>query len=129
MNSGIEAGRLTASGKGLTEPIDTNGTPDGRDHNRRVELIVNHWIPLTGQFPSLSVSALVISPRDALGNPVNGSTPTNQLVLYAGMGSTSSGSSLFNNLGATTSIFPFDDTARAPNRSMHSAGISETMPP
>jgi outer membrane protein OmpA-like peptidoglycan-associated protein len=104
VNQGIDASRLVASGRGELEPVDTNGTLAGREHNRRVELIVNHWVPLTDQFPTLSISALVISPRDADGALVTASTPTSKLVLYAGTGSTSSGSALFNNLGATTAI-------------------------
>jgi Ca2+-binding RTX toxin-like protein/outer membrane protein OmpA-like peptidoglycan-associated protein len=104
VNQGIDASRLVASGRGELEPVDTNSTDAGREHNRRVELIVNHWVPLTDQFPTLSISALVISPRDADGALVTASTPTSKLVLYAGTGSTSSGSALFNNLGATTAI-------------------------
>lgn len=34
---GIEAWRMETEGKGLTEPIDTNETPEGRQNNRRVE--------------------------------------------------------------------------------------------
>ena len=35
---GVAAGRLTAKGYGLTRPVETNATPEGRAHNRRVEL-------------------------------------------------------------------------------------------
>lgn len=35
---GVPAGRLTAKGFGLTRPVETNATPEGRAHNRRVEL-------------------------------------------------------------------------------------------
>ncbi len=35
----IAAGRLTASGAGLTMPVAPNDTEDGRAKNRRVELI------------------------------------------------------------------------------------------
>jgi outer membrane protein OmpA-like peptidoglycan-associated protein len=35
---GIAPGRLTAKGYGLTRPVETNATPEGRAHNRRVEL-------------------------------------------------------------------------------------------
>ncbi|MBQ0076043.1 MAG: OmpA family protein [Bacteroidales bacterium] len=40
LKRGIEAWRLETEGKGLTEPIDTNDTPEGRQHNRRVEFII-----------------------------------------------------------------------------------------
>src|SRR5690606_32585475 len=35
---GIDAGRLASSGAGMTQPIDTNDTDEGRTKNRRVEL-------------------------------------------------------------------------------------------
>lgn len=35
---GIDAGRLASSGAGMTQPIDTNDTEEGRAKNRRVEL-------------------------------------------------------------------------------------------
>jgi outer membrane protein OmpA-like peptidoglycan-associated protein len=35
---GVPAGRLAAKGYGLTRPVETNDTPEGRAHNRRVEL-------------------------------------------------------------------------------------------
>ena len=37
---GIAAGRLTARGFGMRDPIDTNATPDGRAKNRRIEFHV-----------------------------------------------------------------------------------------
>jgi len=37
---GIGAGRLTARGFGMSNPIDTNLTPDGRARNRRIEFHV-----------------------------------------------------------------------------------------
>ena len=40
MNKGIEGARLTSLGKGLTEPIATNSTVEGRALNRRVEFVV-----------------------------------------------------------------------------------------
>jgi len=34
----VPAGQLTAKGYGLTRPVESNATPEGRAHNRRVEL-------------------------------------------------------------------------------------------
>ena len=39
--AGIDAARLTASGKGESSPIASNDTRDGRAKNRRVEFIVS----------------------------------------------------------------------------------------
>ncbi len=36
---GIEAGRLKAAGFGESRPVDENDTPEGRQNNRRVELV------------------------------------------------------------------------------------------
>jgi outer membrane protein OmpA-like peptidoglycan-associated protein len=38
---GIDAGRVTAVGKGEADPLATNDTDEGRKQNRRVELIIN----------------------------------------------------------------------------------------
>jgi len=40
IDRGINASRLTADGKGLTKPIATNTTAEGRQQNRRVEFVV-----------------------------------------------------------------------------------------
>jgi outer membrane protein OmpA-like peptidoglycan-associated protein len=40
LGAGLEAGRVTAVGRGLTEPIATNDTADGRQQNRRVEIAI-----------------------------------------------------------------------------------------
>ena len=36
---GVTAGRLATAGYGKSRPVDTNDTPEGRAHNRRVELV------------------------------------------------------------------------------------------
>lgn len=36
---GIDAGRLETSGFGETTPVADNATPEGRQQNRRVELV------------------------------------------------------------------------------------------
>jgi len=41
VGAGIEAGRLTASGLGLSKPVASNETEAGRAQNRRVELVKN----------------------------------------------------------------------------------------
>ena len=38
-NFNIEASRLECKGYGETKPIDTNGSPEGKANNRRVELV------------------------------------------------------------------------------------------
>jgi outer membrane protein OmpA-like peptidoglycan-associated protein len=40
VNKGVDASRLTWSGYGLTRPVDTNATAEGRQRNRRVEIKV-----------------------------------------------------------------------------------------
>ncbi len=40
VKQGVAAERLDAKGYGLTKPIATNDTPEGREQNRRVEFIV-----------------------------------------------------------------------------------------
>jgi outer membrane protein OmpA-like peptidoglycan-associated protein len=42
VRQGIDAGRLTASGKGESEPIEGNDTAMGRQQNRRVAVIINN---------------------------------------------------------------------------------------
>jgi len=37
---GVAGSRLTTVGKGETEPIVSNSTPDGRAQNRRVEIVI-----------------------------------------------------------------------------------------
>jgi outer membrane protein OmpA-like peptidoglycan-associated protein len=38
---GVPAGSITARGFGKTQPVATNDTAEGRQRNRRVELVVN----------------------------------------------------------------------------------------
>jgi outer membrane protein OmpA-like peptidoglycan-associated protein len=38
---GVPASSMTAKGFGKTQPVASNDTPDGRQKNRRVELVVN----------------------------------------------------------------------------------------
>ena len=40
IGSGVPAGRVSAYGLGMTQPVDTNATDAGRAHNRRVEILV-----------------------------------------------------------------------------------------
>ena len=90
VSKGIDVTRLTDRGEGELMPIASNATPAGQTLNRRVELIVNHWVPLTDQFPSLAISALTVSPRDADGLVVSAATPSDKLVIYAGTGAVTS---------------------------------------
>ncbi|MBK5926612.1 OmpA family protein [Rhodobaculum claviforme] len=39
-NSGVDGRRLVATGAGLTQPIASNATPEGRRQNRRVEIFI-----------------------------------------------------------------------------------------
>ena len=38
---GVDKGRLVSKGFGLTRPIDTNDTDEGRQNNRRVEFHID----------------------------------------------------------------------------------------
>jgi outer membrane protein OmpA-like peptidoglycan-associated protein len=40
VQQGVDGGRLTTQGKGETEPIAPNSTPEGRAQNRRVEIVI-----------------------------------------------------------------------------------------
>jgi outer membrane protein OmpA-like peptidoglycan-associated protein len=40
VSRGVKPERITASGKGETQPLATNATPEGRANNRRVEIII-----------------------------------------------------------------------------------------
>ena len=39
VEKGINESRITTSGKGDTQPVATNKTPEGRAQNRRIEFI------------------------------------------------------------------------------------------
>src|SRR6266849_5028949 len=41
VNQGVSSGSVTSRGFGKTQPVATNDTPEGRQRNRRVELVVN----------------------------------------------------------------------------------------
>jgi outer membrane protein OmpA-like peptidoglycan-associated protein len=41
VDQGVQSGSITAQGFGKTQPVATNDTPEGRQQNRRVELVVN----------------------------------------------------------------------------------------
>lgn len=47
---GVDPSRLTAGGRGEYNPIATNNTPEGRQHNRRTEIIIT---PKLDQFMNL----------------------------------------------------------------------------
>jgi outer membrane protein OmpA-like peptidoglycan-associated protein len=83
---GVPASQLTATGFGETQGIADNNTDAGRALNRRVELITNHWEPLTDQFPSLAIGSVAISPLDNAGNAVTAATTPDDLVIFAGTG-------------------------------------------
>ena len=40
VGAGVPASRITARGRGMDQPVDTNDTALGRAHNRRVEILV-----------------------------------------------------------------------------------------
>ena len=40
IGSGVPAGRVSAYGLGMSQPVDTNATASGRAHNRRVEILI-----------------------------------------------------------------------------------------
>jgi outer membrane protein OmpA-like peptidoglycan-associated protein len=41
VDQGVAGSTITARGFGKTQPVATNDTPEGRQRNRRVELVVN----------------------------------------------------------------------------------------
>jgi outer membrane protein OmpA-like peptidoglycan-associated protein len=82
VDKGIDPSRLMVEFFGETRPIVPNNPGDqGTQENRRVELIVDHWEPLTDFFPSLSIASLAID-------------PSNPDTIYAGTGSVSSATTL-----------------------------------
>lgn len=40
-NESVEGIRMTATGKGEFQPLDSNATPDGRSKNRRIEIVLS----------------------------------------------------------------------------------------
>lgn len=42
IQAGIKGSRITTEGYGETRPVDSNDTPDGRKHNRRVEMNIKY---------------------------------------------------------------------------------------
>jgi|GEM_PF-6918000 len=80
----------TNGGDGENNPLASNATPAGRAFNRRAEMIVNHWTPLTDAFDSLAIGSIAISKFDASGAALTAATPLSQLVIYAGTGMFSS---------------------------------------
>ncbi len=89
-NQHVDAGQLVVAGLGEANPLAPNDTPAHLALNRRVELIANHWTPLTDAFASLAIGSLALSSRDSIGNPLTATTPSDNLVLYAGTGQFSS---------------------------------------
>jgi outer membrane protein OmpA-like peptidoglycan-associated protein len=41
VNQGLDGGSLSAQGLGMDNPVADNSTPEGRQRNRRVEIIVS----------------------------------------------------------------------------------------
>jgi OOP family OmpA-OmpF porin len=42
IKGGVDASRLSASGKGESQPVATNKTKEGRAENRRIEVELSH---------------------------------------------------------------------------------------
>lgn len=42
IRAGVKGTRMTSEGYGETKPVDSNDTPDGRKHNRRVEMNIKY---------------------------------------------------------------------------------------
>ncbi|MCS6858314.1 MAG: OmpA family protein, partial [Sandaracinaceae bacterium] len=51
IENGISPGRLSAVGHADTQPADTNETPEGRAHNRRIEIV---FLPRFDELPTIS---------------------------------------------------------------------------
>jgi outer membrane protein OmpA-like peptidoglycan-associated protein len=50
LSRGVDSGRIQAVGRGMQLPVATNATAEGRQRNRRVELIFSNE---QGQFASI----------------------------------------------------------------------------
>ena len=64
VNAGVDASRLTATGKGPENPVADNKTKDGRAKNNRIELIIEKSapaadaaVPATGDTPAKTASS------------------------------------------------------------------------
>jgi outer membrane protein OmpA-like peptidoglycan-associated protein/Ca2+-binding RTX toxin-like protein len=83
----IDPSRLTVVAFGETRPVQQNDNLGHSAANRRVELQIQNWQPMTDDMPSLSIGSLAISPLDhqtiyaglartasfkSLGGPLNG---------------------------------------------------------
>jgi outer membrane protein OmpA-like peptidoglycan-associated protein len=42
VEQGVDSGRLSASGKGMSSPIGDNSSATGRQQNRRVEVVIQN---------------------------------------------------------------------------------------
>jgi len=61
-NYGVDPKRMTAGGRGEYNPIATNSTPQGRERNRRTQIIIT---PELNQFMDLIEQAPASSSLDA----------------------------------------------------------------
>jgi len=71
IDKGVKAERITAKGFGLSKPIDTNDTPEGRAKNRRVEFYITKPKPATS--PE-STPTTIETPKDSSKTGFNGLT-------------------------------------------------------
>ncbi|MBI1839836.1 MAG: OmpA family protein [Verrucomicrobia bacterium] len=112
----ISASRLTMVAYGEDRPVASGGVSGDQPLNRRVELLVNQWEPLTDAFPSLSINSLAISPLD-------------HQVIYAGIGK---GSSFLNIGGLGGGLLYSNDRGDSwrliGQREFHALTITKVLP-